>query len=450
MAEDRARYLKYAPWKRVAALAVALVPMVSCLLVPKPLVITAPPAVEASRPDATDTPQAAVRWYNTFWQALAAINLKAAWILADSKEQRKLADAIDDFLQGKNEEAASTVVPLLAAQDSVVRNAARITYGAILTAEGNWSRLAAYADSASRETPDAAGVETWAPAFKGVSTTVAFADSASAVPLGRSATGVAVIPVMVNGVTRHFWLDTGSSITILTSEVADASKVVGIGGDTLQLVTAVGRLPTRAAVVKSLKLGGVIVTNARAMIVNAAALQMREVASGMPPEPIDGVIGFDLIRSLDLTINDITGRVIIRKPSFRTADVNRPRNLMWYGVPIVNLLSENGSEVHLVLDTGAQETFGTPGMARKTNAHWRAAERRTVRGFGESESESGIVMPSVRLFLGDVPLTFRRVFLYEALYPTIFTLDGTLGSDIGRGGVVRIDMTNGRLDVSGK
>lgn len=449
MAKHRAQYLKYVPWKRVAASTIALLPMVSCFLAPKqPLVITARPAVEASRPNALDAPHIAVRFYDTFWYALADVDLKVAWIIAESDEQRKLADAIEAFLNGENEEAASAVAPLLTARDSQVREVADITYGTILTAEGAWSRLASYADSAGRRTHDAAGVESWAPFFKGVSTATAFADSVSSVPLGRSRTGVAMIPVSVNGVTRHFWLDTGSSITILTSQVAKASNVTGIGGDTLEVVTSVGRLPTRAAVVRSLKLAGVTVTNAPAMIVSDAALQLRETAIGAPPEPIDGVIGFDLIRSLDLTIDDVRGRVIVRKPSFRPADAERPRDLTWYGVPIVTLLSENGSAVHLALDTGAEETFGTPGLARKANAHWRAAERRIVRGFGGSATESGIVIPSVRLFLGDVPLSFRRIFLYEAQYPTIFTLDGTLGSDIGRGGVVRIDMTNGRLDVS--
>jgi predicted aspartyl protease len=455
MAHSSARYLRYVPArrlaaKRVAASAVALLPVASCVLVPKPLVITAPTVVEASRPDAKEAPHAAVQFYDNFWRALEDINLQAAWISAGSGEQRRLADAIDDFLGGRYVEADSIIIPLLTANDGEVRNAARITYGAILTAQGNWSRLATYADSASREPHDAAGVEAWAPAFKGVSTTVAFMDTMSLAPLSRSRSGVAIIPVSVNGVTRHFWLDTGSSLTVLTSEVAAVSGVTGIGGDTLELVTSVGRLPTQAAVIQSLKLGGVAVTNARAMIVNGAALQLRETANDAFPQAIDGVIGFDLIRLLDLSIDDNHGRVIIRKPSLGRAGANRSHNLTWFGVPIVTLLSENGSAVHLVLDTGAEETFGTPGMARKSGARWRRAERRTVQGFGGSASESGIVIPSVRLFLGDVPLTFKRIFLYEARYPTIFTLDGTLGADVGRGGVVRIDMTNGRFDVSAK
>jgi predicted aspartyl protease len=434
----------------VAISVIALIPLASCALVPKPLVVTAPPAVETSRPAPKEAPRAAVRFYDSFWLALADVNLQAAWILAESREERSLADAVDSFLDGRNTEADSIVVPLLTARDSQVRRAARITYGAILSAQGDWSRLASYADSASHEARDAAGVEAWAPAFKGVSTTLSFVDTLSSVPLSRSRSGVAIIPVSVNGVTRHFWLDTGSSLTVLTTEVATASRVSGISGDTLELVTSVGRLPTQAAVVDTLRLGGVSVANARAMIVTGAALQLRETAHNPFPQEIDGVIGFDLIRLLDLTIDDVHDRVVIRKPSLRPPHPRRPRNLAWYGVPIVTLLSENGSAVHLVLDTGAEETFGTPGMARKSGARWRRAERRTVQGFGGSANETGIVIPSVRLFLGDTPLSFRRIFLYEASYPTIFTLDGTLGADVGRGGVVRIDMTNGRFDISRK
>lgn len=451
MAGNSAQRLSYVPWnsvKSIAAFAVtaaaALLPVTSCVP-PKPLTITARPAVEAAQPDAHNVPHPAVRFYDTYWHALWDDNLQAAWILAESNEQRQLSDAIEAFFNGRNDEADSIIVKLLSAHDRNVRNAARVAYGAILTAEGDWSRLASYADSAGRQKRDAAGVESWAPAFKGIATTISFGDSATSVPLTRSMTGVAIIPVIVNGVKRHFWLDTGSSITILTSEVASASTVTGIGGDTLELVSSVGRLATRAAVIRSFQLGGVTVTNAPAMIVSDEALEVREAATGMPPQPIDGVIGFDLIRSLDLTIDDSRSRVIIRKPVARSVS----RNLAWFGVPIVTLLTEGGSAVHMLLDTGAEETFGTAGVARKSNARWREAERRTVQGFGGTKTESGIVIPSVRLFLGDVPLSFQRIFLYDAHYPTIFTLDGTLGGDIGRGGTVRIDMTNGRLDISG-
>ena len=442
----------FASWKRAGATAVVLLSALSCIT-PKPLVVTAPPAVEAaSRVKPHDVPRAAIRFYDTFWNALSDMNLQSAWIIAGSSDERQLSDAVDAFLGGKPHDADSLVVPLLGAREGQVRSAARITYGAMLTAGGDWPRLAAYADSAKRDTResrDHAGVETWAPAFRDVTTSLKFTTPVSTVPLTRSMTGVAMIPVVINGVKRHFWLDTGSSITILTSEVAGAANVAAIGGDTLELVSSVGRLATRAAVIRTLELGGVTVTDAPAMIVSNEALEVREADSGMPPQPIDGVIGFDLIRLLDLTIDDASGRVVIRKPVPRADDSRHPRNLTWFGVPIVTLLTEDGAAVHMLLDTGAEETFGTPGMARKSKANWREAERRTVQGFGGTTTESGIVIPSVRLFLGNVPLVFRRIFLYDAKYPTIFSLDGTLGADVGRGGAMRIDMTNGRIEVTG-
>ena len=415
----------------------------------KPLVVTQAPAIESGRPDAHAAPHATVRFYDTFWHALDDLNVQAAWIIAESAEQRSLADAIEAFLAGRSAEADSIVRPLLTARDRQVRKAARITYGAILTAAGDWSRLSAYADSAGKQERDAAGVETWAPAFKNISTSIAFADSVSRLPLTRSTTGVAMLQVRINGVKRRFWLDTGSSITILTASVADAAHVAAIGGDTLELVSSVGRMGTRAAVIKSLTLGGVTVSNAPAMIVSDKALEVRRENTGMLPEPVDGVIGFDLIRMLDLTVDDANGQIILRKPVPRTDDPHHPRNLAWFGVPIVTLLSERGTTIHMLLDTGAEETFGAPGLARKSGARWREAERRTVRGFGGAVTESGIVIPSTRLFLGNVPLTIERVFIYNPVYPTMFTLDGTLGAEIGRGGSLRIDMTNGRVDVSG-
>lgn len=430
-----------------AALCLALLTTLGCASA-KPLIVTAPPAVVVSSAALRDVPRAKVRLYDDFWHALREGNLQDAWIVAGSADQRSLSDAIEAFFDGRSSDADTTVLRLLKSRERQVRDAARITHGAILTSLGDWSRLSAYSDSAGRESHDAAGVESWAPAFKGISTEISFGDSTCSVPLTRSITGVAIVPVIINGVKRNFWLDTGSSITILTASVARDAGVMGLGGDTLELVSSVGRLSTRAAVIHDLRLGRVTVTNAPAMIVTDEALEVRETSSGMPPQPIDGVIGFDLIRLLDITIDDDARLVTVRKPVVaRSGD--QSRNLAWFGVPIVTLLAEDGSAVHLLLDTGAEETFGTASLARKSNAQWHEAERRTVRGFGGSKTESGVVISSVRLFLGNVPLRFERIFLYDANYPTIFTLDGTLGADAGRGGKLRIDMTNGRVEVSG-
>lgn len=394
-------------------------------------------------------PREAVRMYAGFWRAITALDLRMGWVLADDAEQRHFADGLDAMLAGHSDTAEATVVPLLSSSDSMVRAAARLTYGALLSADGRWNELARYADSAPRVGDDSAGVERWAPAFRDVTRTATFDDSVVVLPLTRSSTGTPIIPVVINGVLKRLWLDTGSSITILGSDIATECQVTPLGRDTLQLFTAVGRLPAHPALVRSLRVGGLSLANAPAMIVRASSLRIAPGDNLAGAEtPIDGVLGFDVIRLLDLTIDDAHGRVIVRKPT-RGADVpDAARNLSWFGVPIVTLRSENGVPIHLALDTGSEETFGTDALVAKTGSGFAPAERRKIRGFGGTASEPGIVVRKVRLYLGTIPLDFENLFLYQAQYPTLFSLDGTLGNDVGRGGRMRIDMTNGVLEVA--
>ena len=396
-------------------------------------------------------PREAFRWYGDFWRAVSDVSLKGAWILAGTRDQRRFVDALELMIGGEPDSAEMAIRTLLAARDTLVREAARITYGALLSERSDWKRLAELASSPSPAVADDAGVETWARAFRDLRPVVSFTDTVSVVPLFRAPTGAPVVTVVVNGVPRRFWLDTGSSITILSSAAAAACGVAPIGRDTLELLTPVGRLPARPAAARTIVIGGAAARDMPAMIVDAATLRLH---TGDPARDavIDGVIGFDIIRALDLTIDDVRGHVIVRKPVRSPLGERRARTLFWFGLPIVSLTAANGAPVHLALDTGAEESYGTPTLVVKTGAAWRRAERRRVHGFGGSAApvrriERGVVVPSVRLFLDRTPLILERVFLYDAQYPTIFTLDGTLGADAGRGGVMRIDMTNGRVEV---
>ena len=152
----------------------------------------------------------------------------------------------------------TAVVPLLTSGDSTVRAAGRLAYNAILSSQGDWEELAASADTAPHDARDAAGVESWAPAFRSIVRRASFADSVSRVPLTRSASGVVMIPVTVNGVTRNFWLDTGSNITIISSDVAADCGLDRAGHDTLELLTSVGRLPAHPAVARDLRIGSAL------------------------------------------------------------------------------------------------------------------------------------------------------------------------------------------------
>ncbi len=423
---------------------------------PKPFIVAAPPHYSVEVGAERAHPTAPSRAYRDIWEAIQNVDIPAALHLSRSREQTQITDAIESLIRGDVPQAQRTALPLLAAEDSTVRMAARLTYGAALSSQSNWTKLAEFSDSLRNQqrykgqSSDAAGVEAWARAFRSVKTTSSYSDTLMVLPLQYSPSGTPIIYVYLNGVLKRLWVDTGASISILSSITAAQCGVVPITNDTLELMTSVGRLSARPGVLKSVYIGGLHLENAPTMIVDANALSIPIQLMDMGADVIqhmriDGIIGWDILRSLDLTIDDINRRIIVRKPKPEVGGAEP--NVFWFGVPIVALTASNGAKLHLSLDTGAEETYGTQSFAVKTRARSVMAERRYVQGFGARRRERGVVIPSVRVFLGSVPVRLERLFLYNARYPTIFELDGTLGADVFDGNVVRLDLANGRFEI---
>jgi clan AA aspartic protease (TIGR02281 family) len=259
-----------------------------------------------------------------------------------------------------------------------------------------------------------------------------------------------VIPVQINGRNFLFWLDTGASMSILSSSAARAAGVSSLGADTLSIATAAGQVPAVPALIGSIGIGQIRIANATAMIVDESLMQVRDSlgTSDSGKLRIDGIIGWDTIRELDLTINFGDGVATIRKPVRRSAPVSS-WTLFWAGVPIVRLQSGLGRTVHFALDTGAQETFATQWLLEKAFVPVVAVQRKRIGGMGEDQSYTARVIPQVSFDLPGQTLVMRRVLVYAPAYWTCVHLDGVLGSDAARAGVMRIDAVNHLFALSG-
>lgn len=435
------------------------------------------------------------KWRPTnFWEALADFDFDgaarfavAAFLAGDpvGEEQRRLIEAIRLAAAGRDDAVVDSALlaTIRESSDSLVRRAARIAFTATLQSRGDWAALAALSspaaprptvgathaarDSAAAAEPSYAArddsaraaavaaerdgrssVESWARAFHGLPAIgVDFPAGPVVLPLTRSRNGIPTVPVRINGRVFLFWLDTGSSLTILSEHVAAAAGVAALGSDTLEAVTATGQVRARPALVPLMDLGGVTVANASAMIVSDAELALGDADSSRVV--VDGIIGFDAIRRMDLELDYTSDHTTIRRPA-PDSSAERRRNLFWLGYPVVRLLTPDGTPLHFALDTGADESYAAIPLLKKTGVRTVIGERQSVLGFGKALKVQGRVIPRLRLRLRETPIRLERVFVYVTQYPTIFVLDGTLGGDVGRGGVVRIDMTNGIYEVSRK
>jgi predicted aspartyl protease len=387
----------------------------------------------------------------TFWAAMTSLDPDYVANHPVSEDETHFAGALRTMMSGDADEAELLLDSLSRhAGDSIVRSASRILLTAALQYQNKWRELAEISPGAATDTSEAdrAGVERWAAAFKSVPRReIDFPSGAIVLPLLLSAAGTPMVDVTINGKQKQFWLDTGSSMSIVSSDVAEESGVQPLVPDTLEVATTTGRVPARPAAIRRLDIGGLSIRSATSMIV---ASSLMEIRGGDPNQSadarIDGIVGFDIISQLNLQIDYMKGTVRISRPAAIPSS-SAQRNFFWVGTPVVRVVSQNGMPLHFGLDTGAQETFAMDRLLGKGKVQTFLGERKRVGGFAGLKEFRGQFIPSMRLALRGKNILFQRVLVFTPAISSFVALDGVLGSDAGKTGVIMIDAKNGVFSI---
>ena len=383
----------------------------------------------------------------TYWEALAELHPADAVAAAHTPSETQFAEALENLMSGDIEKAEEQFARLrTSASDSLIRAGSRVVYTATLQYQEKWQTLAALKGETTQpvaDLHDLASIELWADAFKNVPAKVAtFRSSTGRLNMSISAVGTPLVPVRIQDKVYNFWLDTGSSLTMLASDVAGELGISPLVKDTLEIVTSTGRVKALPALITQLIIGPLAVNNAPAMIVNEAMMRMGEPRSSpTSPVKIDGIIGFDIIRQVDIELDYSDGILRLRDPATLRPDANR--NMFWVGLPVIRIMSVDGIPLHFGLDTGAQLTFVTETLLDKLELQPARMERRRVGGLGGEVSLRAPVLPDLKVLVRGFPILFRGAFVRAPVYQVLASLDGVLGGDVWNSGIVRIDMTNG-------
>lgn len=389
-----------------------------------------------------------------YWELVAQLDLDRAVRAAESPDEASLAGALRRATAGDTKRAMAGLDSLArrTSTDSTVRRVSLVVLAGLLHTEHRWAELRTLpvVPGIRRDSADLAGVEAWAAAFAGARSPRARFRSDSAIfPIVLSPLGVPMLPVEINGSRFLFWLDTGASMTMISDDVARATGIVPRGSDSLEAVTAVGRLRVLPAVISALHVGPLDWRDAPAMIVGNADFSVADSAVGghQSHARIDGIVGWDVLRQLDIRINHPGGVLTMRKPDRENLAPSR-RNLFWLGYPLVRATGAKGESFLFGLDTGLQETFVTRELGEAAGLTPVAVEKRRIAAIGADSIVRGEALSGVVLKIGTSEIALRSVTVRERVIAGFLALEGVFGSDVGAAGVVRIDATNGVYAVS--
>jgi predicted aspartyl protease len=388
-----------------------------------------------------------------YWEAIADLHPDEAVEAARTPSEKAFAQSLKSLMEGDLDSAEKGFGLLRrSATDSIIRTGSRVIYTATLQYQEKWGVLAALRSESTEpraDRTDRASIERWAAAFRNVpEKSLSFRAQSALLPMSVSAVGTPLIQVRIGGRSYNFWLDTGSSMTMLASDVAQDLNILPIVPDTLEIVTSTGRVAANPSLIPEMQIGQVVVRNAPTMIVTESMMRITEArpVDQATRMKLDGIIGFDIIRQLDIEVDYGEGTMRLRNPA--TSRHLADRNMFWVGLPVVRLTSTDGIPLHFGLDTGAQLTFVTETLLDKLQLVAARTESRRVGGLGGEISLRAPILPDLRVLVRGFPILFKGAVVRAPVYQVLASLDGVLGGDIWNSGVVRIDMTNGIFTVS--
>ncbi len=388
-----------------------------------------------------------------FWEEIAVLDIAGAERAAKSVDERTFAVALRTLMSSEPDVAAVAFRALhLNAKDPLVRSRARIGLTMALSWRSDWRALATIgADPDASDAADSlaaqASVERWGKALADrPPPAIDLPDVPVTVPLRKSAFGTPVVTVRVNGRPREFWLDTGASMTLVSAAIAVDAGVTLAATDTLALGVVAGHIPARAGLIDSLSLGPMTVRGLSAALVNSDALRMdHRLVNGVTEQvQIDGVIGTDLLRELDIVVDAGAGTLTIKRPR---RDPRAIRNLYWVGYPVVRLITQDGRPMLFGLDSGAEATYVTTSLLHKLPRTPVAMRRGSIGGLGSGQHRTDWVARDVRLSDGDYAMSLKNIPVAPERRWTFVNFDGVIGSDIALRTRMHLDFLNGVFDV---
>jgi len=385
--------------------------------------------------------------------AVADLDLTGSLKSARSEPEIHFAQAVALLAAGDYGSAESAFVATRAqAADLPVAVASHTMLALALMYQHKWPELADLSSNSQLGLVDrqsVAGFERWGRAFAGVDTqVVTFALDPVSIPLSTTPLGTPTLRARINGKEFEFWLDTGSSLSVLSSDVAAEAGVSILGQESMSVRTFAGIAPVRPAALKRIAIGPIVITNTPVIVMDAGLMRVRADAHGVPVGgmPVDGIIGWDIIRRFDISLNYDKRTITLQRPEVLGTLGTTLQNLTWVGKPLVEVRTAVGGTMHFALDTGSQSSFVNASIVERIGVGTNNFSGR-VFGLGGTEGQAGRVVPFMHVDVGGQSVLMRGLIVYAPACSGVINCDGILGSDIAQFGTLRIDATNGIFSI---
>ena len=243
----------------------------------------------------------------------------------------------------------------------------------------------------------------------------------------------------------YFVLDTGASQSLVTDKVVRDLALPLASASKLQIDTATANTVMADLVrLPDFNLGPVVAQNQPAVVVKSAELEQRFL--GLNWYQLDGIIGWPIIKQLDLTIDFANNILDIQKPQ---AEAKRG-NLVWlFDDPMV-ITAQQGQSHLWFLDTGAMESQLSADYLNDEQLqamNWQSKKFNGLGGKGEHE-QTGQFGP-LKIAFPSLIQHFKQLTVRAGHQDCQHSrCDGRLGVDVANNLRMHINFQTASFDIS--
>ncbi len=384
--------------------------------------------------------------YNNIYEAFRGNDLEYLSKLDLKKDEIALLNTLNLIYYLKLDSAEILLKTLISSSkdDSIYFYSMKILFD-LYFFKSDWSKLLNQDSLANRSLFDEDNIMLLASAYNSISKeNVVYNEFESIIDFRFSPSRCPIVPVLVNGRLRYFWFDTGANYSVISSDIASECNVEPIIFKYSKALTSTSlKINIYPSYIKNLMVGNINYFNHPVVIVHDFDLKMKMF--GNKNTKIDGIIGWKAIQKMNLTIDYINKKIIIRKP----IDSNfTNRNLYWLGCPIVKFTAMNGVRLNFGLDLGSETTAITNSIFKKIAFNKIYDQTKQKGSAGGWVYFNARMVSNLGVNIADHFVEFNNIGTTFQIPHLFISLDGILGSDFISEGITRIDLTNGIFDFS--
>ena len=386
--------------------------------------------------------------FKNFHSAFRYLQPNEAYNLAETEQQKSLANALNLVTQNKLDDAADLLSKIKTENDSL-QNLWVFIPTSYYYIRYNWEKYEEYVnirnDIRQHYSDSIFAFYNDKPKFN-----IDFKEDSVVIPI-KSHNGIPIIKIKINGKYYTFIIDTGCSRTLIGNNIVNENNII-YDNKAVGVKTTDGSATVYLSFLPEIDLKDIIISNIPVNVINKNdAWKVKFLFITFLQA--DGFIGWDLLHRFDFTIDYKNKLLTLRKPVEKNIE---QKNLFWYQRPIIKFYTKNNYPLLFFFDTGSDmSSINTASVMRTLGVDTNKLKKRTERVHGLNNwikkhtykynnfecftlSNNDMIYLAVnKSFLENIPTDSS---------PIVF--DGTLGSNWFKNKVVRVDMKNGLFEIS--